>query len=186
MNDQTWATLKAEYAYEAQTPDEVSFRTDSIKFPSGRVGKYVYAEYPFAVCFILPVMADGRFVFIRQYRYPVRRNLIEIPAGSPLVDESLTDCAIRETEEEIGLRPTEITHTLEFYPSPGSADMKAHLFIARGLVESERMRDLDEDIEPLFLEPDRAMELMRSGQIQQVGAILGLLLFERPDLSPVT
>ena len=186
MNDQMWATTKVEYAYEAQTPNEVSFRTDSVKFPSGRVGKYVYTEYPFEVCFILPVMADGRFVFIRQYRYPVRRELIEIPAGSPEAGESLTDCAIRETEEEIGLRPTEIAHALEFYPSPGSADMKAHLFIARGLVESEKTPDPDEDIVPFFLEPGRAMGLMQSGQIQQVGAILGLLLFECPDLRPAT
>lgn len=183
MNHQKWVTIKAEYAYKAQTPDQVSFRTDLVRFPSGQVERYVYTEYPFEVCFILPVMSDGRIVFIRQYRYPIKRYIIEIPAGSPEANESLVDCAIRETEEEIGLRPTEITRVLEFYPSPGSADMKAHLFIARGLVESERKRDPDEDINSFLLEPDRAIELMRQGEIQHIGAVLGLLLLDRPDSS---
>ena len=179
---QAWATVSVEYAYQARTPDEISFRTDLVRFPSGHVGHYVFAEYPFEVCFIFPIADDGRIVFIRHYRYPIKQELIEIPAGSPEPNESLRDCAIRETEEETGMRPTELTYALEFYPSPGSADMKAHLFFARGLVKSERLRDPDEPTEPFLVEPDRAMEMLRQGQIQQVGAVLGLLLLAQPSV----
>ena len=180
--ERAWETISVEYAYQAQTPDQISLRADLVRFPSGRVGTYVYAEYPFEVCFILPILEDGRIVFIRQHRYPLNEELIEIPAGSPQGDETLTDCAIRETEEETGLRPTQVTHVLDFYPSPGSADMKAHLFLARGLVESGAKPDPDEQTEVVLLEPSRAMEMLRQGTIQHVGAVLGLLLLERPDL----
>lgn len=182
--EQAWATVKSGYAYRAKTPDEVSFRTDLIKFPSGREGSYVYAEYPFEVCFTLPVMDDGRLLLIRQYRYPIKKEIIQLPAGSPLPNESLADCAIRETEEETGMRPASVTHLLDFYPSPGSADMKGHLFIARGLVESDRPRDPDEPTEPFLVQHDQAIELIRRGQIQEAATVMAILILDRPELTP--
>ena len=182
--EQPWATVESGYAYRAQTPDEISFRTDLVRFPSGREGSYVYAEYPFEVCFTLPVMDDGRLLLIRQYRYPIGKEIIQLPAGSPLPNESLADCAIRETEEETGMRPTSVTHLLDFYPSPGSADMKGHLFIARGLVESTAPRDPDEPAEPFVVEHDQAIELVRQGQIQEAATVIAILALDRPALIP--
>jgi len=182
--EQAWATVKSGYAYRAQTPDEVSFRTDLVRFPSGREGSYVYAEYPFEVCFTLPVMDDGRLLLIRQYRYPIKKEIIQLPAGSPLPNESLANCAIRETEEETGMRPINVTHVLDFYPSPGSADMKGHLFIARGLVDSDRPRDPVEPTEPFLVQHHQAIELVRQGQIQEAAAVMGILLLGQPELTP--
>lgn len=180
--EQAWSTVRSGYAYRARTPDEVSFRTDLVRFPSGREGSYVYAEYPFEVCFTLPVMNDGRLLLIRQYRYPIKKEIIQLPAGSPLPNESFADCAVRETEEETGMRPTSVTHVLDFYPSPGSADMKGHLFIAHGLVDSDRARDPDEPTEPFLVQHEQAIELVRQGQIQEAATVMAILLLDRPAL----
>ncbi|MEM2146704.1 MAG: NUDIX hydrolase [Candidatus Jordarchaeaceae archaeon] len=174
-----WKTIKINYAYKAQAPDEISLRVDEVRFPSGRVGRYVYAEYPFEVCFILPVDDDGRLLFIQQYRYPLDKELIEIPAGSPLPGETLEECACRETEEETGFRPREIRHVLTFYPSPGSSDMKAHLFIARGLESTKRTQNVDEYTNTLFLTQPEAEHLIMDGQIQHIGAVLGVLILKK-------
>ena len=117
--DGGFRTINSSYAYEAATPDEISFRVDEVEFPSGRVGTYAYAEYPFEVCFVLPVNDAGELLLIRQHRYPIGEELLEVPAGSPLPGESLEDCARRESEEETGFPPRDIQRLFTFYPSPG-------------------------------------------------------------------
>ena len=106
------------------------------------------------------------------------------PAGAPLANVSLADCASRATEEATGTRPAGVTHVLDFYPSPGSADMKGHLFIARGLVESDRPRDPDEPTEPFLVQHDQAIELIRQGQIQEAATVMAILILDRPELTP--
>ena len=176
MPEPPWVTIESKYAYRAQTPDEISFRSDRVRFPTGREGTYVYAEYPFEVCYLLPIADDGRLLFIKQYRYPIRDELVQIPAGSPLPGETLLDCAVRETEEETGYHPVTVSHALDFYPSPGSADMIGHLFIGRGLTESSTPRDAEEPTETLLVEPEQAAAMLREGQIREVATLLSLLL----------
>jgi ADP-ribose pyrophosphatase len=175
-SEPAWTTLSKTYAYKAQTPDETSFRVDEVQFPSGRRGRYVYAEYPFEVCFVLPIDDDGRIVLLKQFRYPVGQELVEIPAGSPEPGESLEDCARRETEEETGFRPNHLEHVLTFYPSPGSSDMKAHIFIGRRLSRGDRRGNDEEVTEPFLVDQAEAVRLLREGHVQNGGAAMALLL----------
>lgn len=175
-SEPAWAVLRTDYAYRAQTPDEVSFRLDQVRFPSGRVGRYVFAEYPFEVCFVLPIEDDGRVLLLRQFRYPIGQELIEIPAGSPEPGESLEDCARREAQEETGFRPREVEHVLTFYPSPGSSNMRAHIFFGSRLSRVERSESTDEITEPFFVERAEAMRMLQQGLIQNGGAALALAL----------
>lgn len=169
-------TISRSYAYQASTPDEISFRVDEVQFPSGRVGSYAYAEYPFEVCFVLPLNEDGELLLIRQHRYPIGRALLEIPAGSPQPGESLEDCARRETEEETGFRPRDLERLLSFYPSPGSSDERAHLFLARGLERSDRAPDPDEVTDVQFVTQEEARRMLRDGEIEHAAAALGILM----------
>ena len=178
-SEHTWKTFSTSYAYEARTPDEISFRLDEVQFPSGRVGQYAFAEYPFEVCFVLPISDDGRVLLLRQFRYPIKQSLVEIPAGSPEAGESLEDCAKREMEEETGFRPREVEHVLTFYPSPGSSDMRAHIFFGTGLRAAEKREGTDEVTEPFFVDQADALRMLEHGAIQNAGAVLALLLLAR-------
>ena len=174
-----WQPRKETVVYQAKGPDEFSLRVDELRFPSGRVGQYVFAQYPYEVCFILPMIDHERLVFIKQFRYPLGRELIEIPAGSPLPGESLEDCARRETEEETGYRPLKLEYLFPFYPSPGSADLKAHLFIGTELEAVSVDSDPDEVTRVMILEKNAALEAVDSGKIEHVGALLALLWLDR-------
>lgn len=173
--------LKKRYVYQAQTPDEISFRVDDVSFPSGRVGRYVFAEYAFEVCHIMSVTDDGRLVFIEQFRYPLRQTLVETPAGSPLPGESLLECARREATEETGLYPNHVVDILSFNPSPGSSDAVAHLFIGSGLIERQVQKDPDEATSVLLLSLEEARQMLFSRAITHVGAVVAILFLSSPD-----
>src|SRR3989338_3728979 len=58
----------------------VDFRADTVTLPNGRKATRDFMSHPGAVA-VLPVLDDGRIVFVRQYRYPVAEATLEIPAG---------------------------------------------------------------------------------------------------------
>jgi ADP-ribose pyrophosphatase len=171
-----WSTLSASYAYQAQTPDEISFRLDEVRFPSGRRGRYVFADYPYEVCFVLPMDEAGRVLLLKQFRYPIGEELIEIPAGSPEAGESLEDCARREAQEETGFRVQRVRHVLTYYPSPGSSNEKAHIFFGSGLSPATKDDSSNEVVEPFFVERNEAFRMLAEGRIRNGGAALALAL----------
>src|SRR4051812_47649204 len=67
---------------------------------------------------LIPRLADGRIVMIRNRRFAIERTLLELPAGTLEQGEAVATCAARELEEETGYRASELTELLGFYPSP--------------------------------------------------------------------
>src|SRR4029453_12776192 len=93
---------------ETQIASEVSFkgellevRSDKVKLPNGDTGTREFVVHPGAVL-VVPVLDDGRLVLERQFRYPVRRVMLEFPAGKLDAGESPLACGKRELEEEAG------------------------------------------------------------------------------------
>lgn len=82
---------------------------------------------------ILPVLDDGRIVLIRNYRYTVERELLELPAGTCEADESPIETARRELIEETGYRATHLAPLMTFLTSPGILTETMHAFMATGL-----------------------------------------------------
>lgn len=78
---------------------------------------------------ILPII-DNRVVAIRQYRYPIRRWMLELPGGVIDEDEEPIDAAIRELREETGYTVREMVPMGMHYPSYGATDEKVYLFVA--------------------------------------------------------
>ena len=76
-------------------------RKDEVELPNGKTSTREWINHPGAVC-IIPVLSNGDIALIRQYRYPVKKEMIELPAGKLDLNERPEVCAKRELEEETG------------------------------------------------------------------------------------
>lgn len=124
----------------------------------------------------LPVLDDGRVVLVRQYRYPVDREVWELPAGRLDPGESVEEGARRELEEEVGLRAAHLEGIGVFYTTPGFCDEVMHLFRATGLTPVPARPEADERIETRTLDFEEARAMMRRGEVQEGKTLVALLL----------
>jgi ADP-ribose pyrophosphatase len=82
---------------------------------------------------ILPVLDDGRIVLIRNERFAVGQELIELPAGKLDPGEGAESAASRELTEETGYLAGKLVKLGEFYSTPGATDELLHAYVATGL-----------------------------------------------------
>jgi ADP-ribose pyrophosphatase len=127
---------------------------------------------------ILPLLADGRVVMIRNHRFSVERVLWELPAGTRDPNEPVELCAARELEEETGYRAASLTPLLDFYPAPGISDERMHAFVATGLTQSAQQLDATEQIDVVPLAPTEVLRMLAAREIEDAKTI-AVLLFHR-------
>jgi ADP-ribose pyrophosphatase len=123
----------------------VSVRVDQISLPEGKTAVREVVDHPGAVV-VMALDEDHRVTLVRQYRHPIGRYLLELPAGGLEPDEDPLSAAQRELREEVGLQAREWTALGSFFSSPGFANERLHAFLARGLTAVPSDPDDDEDI----------------------------------------
>lgn len=127
---------------------------------------------------LLMITDDQEMILEKQWRNPVDKVTIEIPAGK--LDErdhgNLLHAAKREMNEETRLQATNIRQVVTTFSSPGFTDESITLFEARGLspVKTKLPQDLDENINLEKVSLDRALELVRSGQIDDMKTVMAI------------
>ncbi len=114
---------------------------------------------------MIPVLTDGRVIMVKQYRHPIRNELIEFPAGTIDLGEQPSTCARRELVEEIGKSAGELIDIGILYPCPGFCSEIQYLFVARDMTEASLDRDEDELIEILTLSVSEIVELIKQQRI---------------------
>jgi ADP-ribose pyrophosphatase len=134
--------------------------------------------HPGAVCMI-PVTADGRLLFVTQYRHAARKRLLELPAGTLEPGEEPFAAAARELQEEVGYRPTNLEPIGGLFVAPGYTTEYIHLFVCTGLEESALPGDDDEDIEVVSMTLDEATAAIESGEICDAKSVIGILRYAR-------
>ncbi len=117
-----------------------------VRTPQGKLLSRQILEHPGCVV-IIPETEDGKFILVRQYRFPLERHLWEFPAGGRESGETFPHAAKRELMEEIGMKPGKLRKLLEFYPTPGVSGEKMHVFLASGLKPAVAVKDEDEEFE---------------------------------------
>ena len=125
---------------------------------------------------IVPVLPDGRILFIRQYRRAVGKPLVELPAGTLGHGENRLLCAKRELEEETGWRAARWRKLSDFYPAPGFLSEYMTIFLAQQLTQSAAHPEPDEVITPLPMSMEAALRRIRSGSICDAKSIIGIWL----------
>ncbi len=131
-------------------------------------------EHPGAAA-IVPVK-EGVIYLVRQWRYAVGEDLLEIPAGTREEEETLEECASRELREEAGLRAGKLVKLFEGYPVPGYGSERIAIFLAMELEEAEPEAEEDEFIEIVKVPLEDAVRRVREGQIRDLKTALGILL----------
>jgi ADP-ribose pyrophosphatase len=148
-------------------------RVDEVKLDNGKIAKREIVEHRGATA-IVPVLGDGRVVLVRQYRYAAATELLEIPAGTLEPHEAPEDCARRELEEETGYKCLEMKKMLEVFLAPGYSTERIHIYLAKGLSETKTRMEDDERINVEKVPISTALEMVKSGKIQDAKTISGL------------
>lgn len=151
---------------------------DSVRLPDGSVSTREYITHPGAVA-MLALLDNGNLVMERQFRYPLHREFIELPAGKIDDGEDILVTAQRELLEETGYVASEWVHLTTAWPCIGYSDERMEYFLARGLKHVGRNLDEGEFLEVFELSPTEAMEWIRLGKINDSKTIVGLFWLEK-------
>ncbi|QOJ15254.1 MAG: NUDIX hydrolase [Planctomycetia bacterium] len=146
--------------------------------PSGREHAHEIVAHPGAAV-ILPVLADGRIVLIRNWRVAAGAELLELPAGTLEPGEAPLTCAARELREETGYSAAVVTPLTRFYSSPGICTEVLHLFAATGLTGGAQSLDAGECIRVEPMAVSAALAAVRDGRIMDAKSIAGILFYDR-------
>lgn len=151
-------------------------RIDSVRRPDGKVHRIEIVDHPGAVT-LVPVGADGRLHFVRQYRHASLEELLELPAGTLDPGEDPAACARRECREEIGMAPEKLEPLGGFFLAPGYSTEYLHVYLATGLTEAPLPADEDEDLRVERLTLEQAEGLARTGGLHDAKTLAALYLY---------
>ncbi len=142
----------------------VKLYVDEVKLFDGSASKREYVAHPGGAS-ILAVDRDESVYLIRQFRYPYREVIWEIPAGKLENGEEPIVTAGRELEEEIGFRAGRIEPFGLIYPTPGYTNENLHVFLATELEKTAEHRDEGEFLNVVKMPIQKAYEMVLSGEI---------------------
>ncbi len=157
-------TISSELVYEGYF---LKLRRDRARLPDGRESGREYVVHPGAAA-IVPLLPDGRILVERQFRYPLRREFVEIPAGKLDPGETPLDTAKRELIEETGFRAREWALLTRIHPAIGFADEVIDIFLCRDLEPVERRLDEGEHLEVEVVTLGWLMDELRAGRLTDV------------------
>jgi ADP-ribose pyrophosphatase len=161
----------------------VKLRIDEVELANGHVTKREVVEHAPAVA-VIAVDDEGNIFVVRQFRYAVGKELLEIPAGIMEKGETPEETAKRELREEIGYDARRLEHVASFYSSPGFSDEIIHLFYATELFPSRLDSDEDEIIEGVTLPPDECKRLIEEKEITDAKTLVALMWYlSRPIIN---
>ena len=149
-------------------------RSQPVRLPNGRTIKISFIEHPGAVI-IVPILPDGRVVFMRQYRPALKKYIYELPAGTIDPNELALVCARRELLEETGYTAKQIKRLGQIYPVPGYSTEIIQIFKADGLTAGAAQPEIYEVIQNKPMTKSQVRRLFDSGALQDAKSICALV-----------
>ncbi|SFL83763.1 ADP-ribose pyrophosphatase [Gracilibacillus orientalis] len=173
-------TVHTEPIYKGKV---INVQIDDVTLPNGKTSKREIVKHPGAVA-IIPVTKDNKIIFVKQYRKPLEKTLVEIPAGKLEHGEAPEVTAIRELEEETGYTTDQLTYVTSFYTSPGFADEIMYLYKTNSLEKVEQPKAMDEDefVEIMELSLEEAERLVVEQEIHDAKTAYAILYLKQKGL----
>lgn len=162
-------TIKTEQIFEGKI---ISLQVDTVALPEGRTATREIVRHPGAAAVI--ALLDGKLLVVEQFRKPLEKFQIEIPAGKLDPGENPLTAAARELEEETGYRAVNLKLINEFYTSPGFADEKLFLYFADRVETGIQSPDEDEDLKVEAITMEQADNYIAEGRISDAKTILAI------------
>ncbi|MBS1189397.1 MAG: Zn-finger containing pyrophosphohydrolase [Rhodocyclaceae bacterium] len=154
-------------------------RRDRVSLPDGGESLREYVVHPGAVV-VLAFLDDGRLLFERQFRYPLGRAFLELPAGKIDPGEDVLGTARRELLEETGHEAEEWQHLGVMHPCIGYSNERIEIFAARGVRRvADPQLDHGEFLDVLEMSLCEAREAVLQGRITDAKTITALYWAER-------
>jgi ADP-ribose pyrophosphatase len=151
----------------------IQVHRDEVRLPDGSRAARDYVRHPGAVA-IVALTDSGDVVLERQYRYPLARDMVEIPAGKLDPGEGHLETARRELLEETGYVAARWTRLGLVHNAIGYSDEGIEIWLAAGLEKREAKLDEGEFLEVFTLPFEEALAMAQDGRLTDVKTIIGL------------
>jgi len=153
-------------------------RSDTVRLPDGNTAEREYIEHPGAVA-VIALTDAGELVMERQYRYPLGRDMIEIPAGKIDPHEDPFATAKRELKEETGYTAAQWRHVATINIAIAYSNERIEIYLAKGLKHESAKLDEEEFLEVFTLPLATALAWVRDGKITDSKTVAGLFWAEK-------
>ena len=126
---------------------------------------------------MLPVLPNGNVILVRQYRYPIEKVTLEVPAGKlDAVGEDPLHCARRELSEETGYTAEQYEKLTTIATTVGFSNEYIHLYFAQNLSVGSQHTDEDEFVNVVEMSFSEALGLVKTGEIIDSKTIISLMM----------
>ena len=154
-------------------------RRDRVRLPDGGESVREYVVHPGAVV-VIGVLDDGKLLFENQFRYPLQRDFLELPAGKIDAGEAIETTARRELLEETGYEAGEWRYLGVMHPCIGYSDERIEIFLGRQLRKiAEPSLDHNEFLDVLSLSLEEAVLAIREGRLTDAKTVTALFWAEK-------
>lgn len=164
-------TISSEIKYKGKI---LNLRIDTVESVNGESTREIVEHSGGAV--VLPLLPNKNVVMIRQFRKPIERDVLEIPAGKIEQGESPEETAFRELREETGYKANNMTLLTKMYPSVGYSEELLYIYLATDLEPGETDFDENEDIDTYSYHIDDLYEMVMEGKIQDAKTQVAILM----------
>ncbi|MGM8211678.1 NUDIX hydrolase [Virgibacillus sp. W0430] len=174
MNRET--TIESEVIFKGKI---ITVQLDKVELPNGKTSYRELVKHPGAVA-IIPINLENKIVLVEQYRKPLERSIIEIPAGKIEVGEEPEITAIRELEEETNYTTAQLKYITSFYTSPGFANELIHIYYANNVYQLQQpiQGDEDEFVKPVEMTLEEAKIAIKEKRIYDAKTIYAITYLE--------
>lgn len=154
----------------------VRFYSDTMQLPDGSTTVWDTIEHKGAAA-IVPVDSNGNIIMVRQYRNPLERYTLEIPAGALDAGEDRKTAAARELEEETGYRSDKVEHLLDLYTTVAFCNELIGIYYTEELIPAKQHLDPEEFLNVETHSLEELTEMILNGQIQDAKTIAAILAY---------
>ena len=156
----------------------LNMKRDKVSLPDGGEAVREYLTHPGAVA-VLAILDDGRVLLERQYRYPIAKACIEIPAGKLEIGEDPLLCAKRELEEETGYTATKWSYIRRIHPVISYSTEFIDIYLAEGLMPGKSHLDAEEFLDVFAAPLEQLLAWVEDGEITDVKTTISTYWLDR-------